>query len=141
MFNEEPIIDDSEDEEELDEDELKKRKAREADLDEHKRIIREAKQKERVEKEAQGTLQSKKLLFPKWTLKRIQHDVVDLPSQYWLEPVVSFNLQTTQNSQLDLPITPQAFRFHAFVKIMKATITDSDVDHMLISFYLKHMKP
>ncbi|CAH1440253.1 unnamed protein product [Lactuca virosa] len=60
LFNEKPLIYNSEDEEELDENELKKRKAREVELDEHQRIIREAKEKERAEKEAQATLQSKK---------------------------------------------------------------------------------
>ncbi|CAI9303779.1 unnamed protein product [Lactuca saligna] len=70
-----------------------------------------------------------------------KHDVVDLPSQYWLEPVVSFDLQNTQDSQLDVPITPKAFRFCAFVKVVKAPITDNAADHMLLSFYLKHMKP
>ncbi|CAH1415802.1 unnamed protein product [Lactuca virosa] len=117
------------------------KQAREAELDEHQRIIREAEEKERVEKEAQATLQSKKLLFPKWTLKRIQNDVVDLPSQYWLEPIVSFDLQNTQDSQLDLPITPIVFRFRAFVKLANVSITDSGADHMMFSFYLKHMKP
>ncbi|CAH1428714.1 unnamed protein product [Lactuca virosa] len=96
---------------------------------------------DKADKEAQATLQSKKLLFPKWTLKRIQHDAVDLPSQYWLEPVVSFDLQNTQDSQLDLPITPQDFKFRSFVKIANAPSTNCGADHMLFSFYLKHMKP
>nr|KAJ0188191.1 hypothetical protein LSAT_V11C900483250 [Lactuca sativa] len=113
---EEPIIDDSKDEE-PDEDELKRRKAREAEIDKHVRIVKEAEEKERVEKEAQATLKSKMLLFPKWTLKRIQNQVVDMPSQYWLDPIASFEIQNTQDSQLYLPITPKAFRFRAFVKV------------------------
>ncbi|CAH1453517.1 unnamed protein product [Lactuca virosa] len=55
LFSEEPIVDNSEDEEELDENELKKQKAREDALHEHQRIIREAEEKERAEKEAQAT--------------------------------------------------------------------------------------
>ncbi|CAI9266166.1 unnamed protein product [Lactuca saligna] len=62
-------------------------------------------------------------------------------SEYWLEPGVSFDLQNTQDSLLELPITPKAFRFLAFVKIAKAPITDNGPDHMFFSFYLKHMKP
>lgn len=38
MFREEPIIDNSEDEEKLDENELKRQKAHEAEMDEHQRI-------------------------------------------------------------------------------------------------------
>ncbi|CAI9279832.1 unnamed protein product [Lactuca saligna] len=51
VFVEEPIVDNC-DEEELDEDELKRRKDHEAELDEHQRIIREAKEKQKAENEA-----------------------------------------------------------------------------------------
>ncbi|CAI9261830.1 unnamed protein product [Lactuca saligna] len=71
LFSEEPIIDNEEEEEDLDEEELKRQKAHEAELDEYQRIIREAEEKERVEKVSQGTLQTNKLLFPEWTMKRI----------------------------------------------------------------------
>ncbi|XP_023736528.1 uncharacterized protein LOC111884433 [Lactuca sativa] len=64
LFSNESIIDDSEDEE-PDEVELKRQKAREAEIDEHARIVREAEDKERAEKEAHATLKSKMLLFPK----------------------------------------------------------------------------
>ncbi|CAI9274998.1 unnamed protein product [Lactuca saligna] len=60
------------------------------------------------------------MLFPKRTLKRIQNKAVDLPSQCWLDPVASFEVLNSQDSQLDLPFTPKAFRFRAFVKDMKA---------------------
>ncbi|CAH1450550.1 unnamed protein product [Lactuca virosa] len=79
LFRDDPIID-NEEEEELTEDKLKRRKVHEAELDEHQRIIREAEEKERADKEAQATLQSKKLLFPQWTPKRMQYDAVDLPT-------------------------------------------------------------
>ena len=62
LFSEEPIIDDSEDEE-PDEDELKRWKAREVEIDEYARIVRDAEEKERVEKEAQATLKSKCYYF------------------------------------------------------------------------------
>nr|KAJ0219876.1 hypothetical protein LSAT_V11C200068720 [Lactuca sativa] len=121
LLSEEPIIDDSEDEE-PDEVELKRQKAREADTDEHARIVREAEEKERVEKEAQATLKSKMILFPKWTLKRMQNQVMDMPSQYWLDPIASFEIQNTQDSQLDLPITPKAFRFLGMMDVEIATV-------------------
>ncbi|CAI9281669.1 unnamed protein product [Lactuca saligna] len=104
LFSDEPIIDDD-DKEEPDEEELKRRKGREANINEHQRIIHEAEEKERAEKEAQTILQSKKLLFLAWTMKRIQNDAVDLTSHYLLEPIVSFDFQNTQDSQLDIPIT------------------------------------
>lgn len=66
---------------------------------------------------------------------------VDIASQYWLEPVVSFDLQDTQDSQLDIPITPKAFKFHNFVKVVNVPPTDNGTDHLLFSLYLKHMKP
>ncbi|CAI9274242.1 unnamed protein product [Lactuca saligna] len=72
--------------------------ARDAELNETQRIMKEAEEKERAEKEA-------------------------------------------QDSQLDLLITPKAFRFRAFVKVANAPFTDSSADQMLFSFYLKHMKP
>ncbi|CAI9293042.1 unnamed protein product [Lactuca saligna] len=110
LISEEPIIDNSEDEE-LEEHELKRRKDRGAQMDEHQRIIREANKKEIFEREA----------------------------QYWLEPVMSFDLLNRQDSQLDLPITLKAFHFCSFVKFVNVLATDSVADHLLFLFYLKHM--
>lgn len=61
-LNEEPIIDDIE-EEDPDENELKRTRAREAQLDEHNRIVHEVEEKERVEHEAHVTLESRKICF------------------------------------------------------------------------------
>lgn len=77
------------------------------------------------------------LLFPKWTLKKIQHDAVELPSQYWLDLVASFDYQNAQYSQLDLPITLKAFRFRAFVKVVNVPFTDNSADQMMFSFLLQ----
>ena len=82
LIEEEPIIDNDEDEEH-DKAELKRRKARDAKLNETQRIVKEAEEKERAQREAHATLKSIMLLFPKWTLKKIQHDAVELPNQYW----------------------------------------------------------
>ncbi|CAI9285325.1 unnamed protein product [Lactuca saligna] len=118
-----------------------KRKACDAVLDENQRIAREAKEKEKVEREAQVTLESRKLLFPLWTFEHIMNEAIDNPSQYWLEPVASFDLQNSHNSQLDLPITSKAFKFHSFIQVANIPLFDNGVDHTIFSFYLKHMKP
>ncbi|CAI9289884.1 unnamed protein product [Lactuca saligna] len=94
FFSEEPIVNNNEDDE-PDENKLKRRKACEAKMDEYQRIIHEVEVKEKAEREAQVTLESRKLLFPDWTLKQIQNNAADLPSQYWLEPVVTFEVQNT----------------------------------------------
>ncbi|CAI9303427.1 unnamed protein product [Lactuca saligna] len=87
-LNDERIIDDSE-EEEPDEHELKRWKAREAQMNEHNRIVREFEEKEKVKREAQVTMESRKLLFPLWTLERIMSDTEDIPSQYWFAKLYS----------------------------------------------------
>ncbi|CAI9286146.1 unnamed protein product [Lactuca saligna] len=89
---------------------------------EHQRIIREAEVKEKAKREA-------------------QNEAVDLLIQYWPETVVSFELQNTQDSQLDLPITSKAFKFRSFVKVANVPSTDSGANHLLFSFHLNHMKP
>lgn len=66
---------------------------------------------------------------------------IDNLSVYWLELVVSFELENTSESQLDFPKTPKAFLFCYFDKIEKAPFLDNNVNQMLFSFYLKHGKP
>ncbi|CAI9263191.1 unnamed protein product [Lactuca saligna] len=78
-LNNEPIIDDS-NEEEPDEHELKRKKTRQARINEHNRIVREAEEKERAKREAQVRMESRKLLFPLWTLDRMMSAIIDLPS-------------------------------------------------------------
>ncbi|CAH1453178.1 unnamed protein product [Lactuca virosa] len=56
LFHDDPIID-NDSEEEITEEELKRRKVCEAEMDEHQQITREAEEKERAEKEAHATLQ------------------------------------------------------------------------------------
>ncbi|CAI9263639.1 unnamed protein product [Lactuca saligna] len=63
-------INDNEDEE-PDETELKRWKAHDAEINETQRIIKEAEEKEKAEREAHATLKSRMLLFPKWTLKNL----------------------------------------------------------------------
>ncbi|CAI9294471.1 unnamed protein product [Lactuca saligna] len=80
-------------------------------------------------------------LMKLWDQKHILNETVDNPNVYWLEPVVSFDLENSMDLQLDLPITPKAFQFCSFDKIANAPFPDHDVDQVLFSFYLKHMKP
>ncbi|CAI9303754.1 unnamed protein product [Lactuca saligna] len=77
---EEPKIDNSEDEG-PNENELKRRKEREAQINEHQRIVRKAEEKENAKREAQAMLESRKRFFLVWTLNRIMSKVVDMPSQ------------------------------------------------------------
>ncbi|CAI9287310.1 unnamed protein product [Lactuca saligna] len=134
------LIDDS-DEEGPDEHELKRRKSREAEIDENNQIVREAKEKARVEHEAQLTLESRKLLFPLWNLERILNEMVDNPNIHWLEPVASFELENTLHLQLDVPITPKAFLFQSIEVIENTPPSHVNVDKSLMEFYLKHGKP
>ena len=66
---------------------------------------------------------------------------IDNPSVYWLEPVTSFELENTLDSQLDFPITPKAFLFRSFDRVENALESVNNVNLMLISFYLKHGNP
>ncbi|CAI9275034.1 unnamed protein product [Lactuca saligna] len=93
-----------------------------------------------TEREARLKLENKKLLFPILMLKQIQSEAVDFMNQYWLEPVVSFKLQNTQDSQLDLLITPMAFKFLSFIKVANSPSTGNCVDQLLFAFYLKQMR-
>ncbi|CAI9271208.1 unnamed protein product [Lactuca saligna] len=68
LFSEEPIIDNNEDEESVD-NELQIREVCEAEMDEHQRRIHKAEAKEKIECEAQVTLDNGKLLFPEWNMK------------------------------------------------------------------------
>ncbi|CAI9280619.1 unnamed protein product [Lactuca saligna] len=104
LIGEEPIIENDGDEE-PDEAVLKRKKARDAELNENQCIVKEAEEKEKDENKLRLHSKAKCSYFP------------------------------------NLPITPKAFKLRAFVKVVNAPITDNGADHMLFSFYLKHMKP
>ncbi|CAH1421111.1 unnamed protein product [Lactuca virosa] len=80
LFSNEPIIDNDEDEE-PDEAELKRRKAREAELDENARIFKEAEEKESAELDENAC-----------------EAELDENAQYWLDPIASFDVQNSQDS-------------------------------------------
>ncbi|KAL7617901.1 hypothetical protein Lser_V15G04020 [Lactuca serriola] len=79
-----PIVDENDEEEETIADTLK-RKAREREIDLNAKIVKEAEERERRLKEAQDVLESKKTLFPFWTLEKLIKEAIDSPSTHWLE--------------------------------------------------------
>ncbi|CAI9279324.1 unnamed protein product [Lactuca saligna] len=87
LIEHEPIIDNEEDEE-PDEAELKRRKARDAEINETQRIVKEVKQKEKAEREAQATLKSRMLLFPKSYFQEVGSIDVDIATILKKKPIV-----------------------------------------------------
>ncbi|CAI9284529.1 unnamed protein product [Lactuca saligna] len=68
------------------------------DLDENLRIAREADAREKELCDAQVTLETEKSIFPTLTIEHIMNEAVENPSIYWLDPVVSFDLENTLDS-------------------------------------------
>ncbi|CAI9299161.1 unnamed protein product [Lactuca saligna] len=71
----------------------------------------------------------------------ILNEAIDNPSVQWLDPVTSFQLENTLDSHLDFPITLKAFLFSSFNKVEKDPDSDHYANILLISFYLKNVKP
>ncbi|CAI9294499.1 unnamed protein product [Lactuca saligna] len=117
------------------------RKKRNRELDDLLHIRKELEDQVKEAKIAKVTLEIQKSLFPPWTIERIQRETVDYLNINWLELLVSFGLSNVADSQLDFPITRKAFLFRFFEKIEKAPFSDYDVNHMLLSFYIKYVKP
>ena len=70
------------DEKEENEADQLKRKRHDEELNENAQIAKEAKERERKEKEAHNTLESRKTLFLWWTLERMLHEAVEFPSAH-----------------------------------------------------------
>ncbi|KAL7603349.1 hypothetical protein Lser_V15G18232 [Lactuca serriola] len=133
-------------EEEEDEDketiaDLLKRKSRNNEADISARVAREAEEAERKQKEAHDPLESRKNVFPAWTLERMIKEAIDTPSILWLEPVISLDRSNTVNSQFDMPLTRKAFIFHAFSNVAEIPHPHPQVDRDLINFYLNADQP
>lgn len=127
--------------EELPEEEKLVQKKRDKELDDVMELKKESESNKVEERVVNVTLETQKSLFPPWTIKRIQKEAIDEPSNNWLEPSVSFELENTPDSQLDYPITPRAFLFRCFENIERALLSDSDVNHSLFSFYITYGLP
>ncbi|KAI3701012.1 hypothetical protein L2E82_45654 [Cichorium intybus] len=133
--------DDEEDKEELTEAKKLVREKKDKELDDLNELHKKLDAEEAEARDAQISLEARKLLFPLWSVKRIQKEALDEPKVYWLELAISFYLSNDVESQLDFPITPRAFLFRCFETIEKALISDPGVNHKLFSFYLKYAKP
>ncbi|KAL7590731.1 hypothetical protein Lser_V15G37323 [Lactuca serriola] len=120
---------------------LLKRKSRRNDEDDNVRVAREAEEAERKKKEAHDLLESRKTLFPAWTLERMIKEAIDTPSILWLEPVISFDCYNSVDSQFDMPLTRKAFIFNAFANVAEFPHPHPEVDWELIEFYLKVAQP
>nr|KAJ0210427.1 hypothetical protein LSAT_V11C400177580 [Lactuca sativa] len=81
-------VEDGDEEEETVADALK-RKQHDRESDENARAAREAEEKDRKMKEAHDLLESRKTLFPLWSLEKLVKEVNDSPSTHWLEPTWS----------------------------------------------------
>lgn len=110
-------------------------KKRDKELDNLLRYIRG------LERLAKVTLETQKALFPSQSFERIQKQEIDDPEVLWLQLVVSFDLNNTTKSQLDVPLTPKAFLLRVFDHIKKVTLSDYDVNNILFLFYLKNGQP
>ncbi|CAI9266312.1 unnamed protein product [Lactuca saligna] len=134
----EKVLDNEEEEE--DKNKKLKFKARDEIQDENMCIAREAEEKENDEREAQTALAAKKLLFPPCSLERILNEAIHNPSLHWLEPVTSFKVENTLDSQLNFPITPKSILIGCFDVIANAPYYDANVYKSLMSFYLMHLR-
>ncbi|CAI9291656.1 unnamed protein product [Lactuca saligna] len=121
----EKLVDDEDEEEEEYENEKLTRKSRDAKIDENLRVTREDKERENAVHEAEETLKTEKTLFPLWSMEHILSEAIDNPRVYWLEHVVSFEFENSQNSQLGLPITLKAFQFCCFDKIVNVPLSEN----------------
>lgn len=79
-------------------------------------------------KNAKLMLKTHRLLFPTWSMERMQNEAIDDPNIYWLEPSISFGLNNDEESQFDSPITPREFLFRCFENIEKYLISNSAVN-------------
>ncbi|CAI9271277.1 unnamed protein product [Lactuca saligna] len=111
-----------------------KRKKRDQELDEAQHVAKEAEATKKEACDAQVTLKTQKSLFPPWSMERILNEAIDNRSVYWLELVVSFDLDNSSESRLEFPVTPKAFLFRCFERIVNAPDSENDVNQMLLFF-------
>ena len=64
-------------------------------------VAKEAEAAEKEAREAHVTLKTHKALFPPRSMEWSLNKAIDNPNVYWLEPVASFELENTSESQLD----------------------------------------
>lgn len=116
---------------------LFKKQGSDKDADMSTRVAREAEAAERKMKEAHDLLESRKTLFPPWTLKKLLKEAIETPNILWLEPVISLDRINSVDSQFDMPLTRKTFIFHTFDNVANIPHPHPKVDRDLVEFYLK----
>ncbi|KAL7584446.1 hypothetical protein Lser_V15G43419 [Lactuca serriola] len=135
------IAEDSDDEDKETIADLLKKQGRDKDADISARVARVAEEAERKQKEAHDLLESRKTLFPPWTLEKLLKEAIETPSILWLEPVISLDRDNSVDSQFNMPLTRKAFVFHAFDNIAEFPHPHPKVDRDLVEFYLRAAQP
>ena len=102
--------------------------------------VQEAINKENEEGEA-NLLKQRKLKFPLWSLERLRKEVIEALSSHWLEPILSFDVENSKDSHIDMPITCKAFIFHCLESTVAIPSPDSKVDQDLLRYYLEFSQP
>ena len=67
--------------------------------------------------------------------------VIEAPNSHWLEPVLSFDVENSKDSQFDMPINRKAFIFHCFESTMAIPSPDPKVDQDLLEYYHEFSQP
>ena len=92
------IAEESDDEDKETIADLLKKQGRDKDADISARVAREAEEAERRQKEAHDLLESRKTLFPPWTLEKLLKEAIETPNILCLEPVISLDRSNTIDS-------------------------------------------
>ena len=93
------IAEDSDDDDKETIADLLKKQGRDKDADMSARVAREFEANERKMKEAHDLLESRKTLFPPWTLEKLIKEAIETPSNLWLELVISLDRINSVDSQ------------------------------------------
>ncbi|KAL7609416.1 hypothetical protein Lser_V15G13555 [Lactuca serriola] len=117
-----------------------KKIAKESD-DDDKETIADLFEETGRQKEAHDLLDSRKTLFPPWTLEKLLKEAIETPSILWLEPVISLDRSNTVDFQFDMPLIRKAFVFHAFDNNVEFPHPHPKVDRDLVDFYLRAAQP
>ncbi|CAH1454195.1 unnamed protein product [Lactuca virosa] len=89
----------------LSEKELKERENLDKELDALNALKAKTEAEEVEEKNVEEILASKKAMFSKLIVDRIQKEAIYNPTLFWLEPQTSFSVKNEMDYQLDFPIT------------------------------------
>ncbi|KAI3751858.1 hypothetical protein L2E82_22949 [Cichorium intybus] len=114
---------------------------REKEIDEILNLTRKLDAEEAAKREAELLLKTQMSLFPPWHYKRMTLEAITEPVENWLQPVTSYNTSNDVNYQLDFPMTAKALLFRGFEKLKDTRLSNSEVNDLLFTFYLKNALP